>query len=173
MEVVSSIASARSTLFDSAREVMSESKQGETYSARLAVLRPCYALLKITYFPGQQATVDGKPAPIFRVYPNFCAIPVGPGEHQIEVRYRPGPIKPILLVAGLMLVGFIAQAMRRPTMPRRNAGLPRGWRSWRHLGILPGREQRWRLRSCSCSSRARCSVASCSTVMTHWPIRPG
>jgi hypothetical protein len=95
-------------------EVVSESKQGETYSARLAVLRPCYALLKITYFPGQQATVDGKPAPIFRVYPNFCAIPVGPGEHQIEVRYRPGPIKPILLIVGFILVGLIAQRMRRP-----------------------------------------------------------
>jgi len=95
-------------------EVISESKQGETYSARLAVLRPCYALLKITYFPGQQATVDGKPAPIFRVYPDFCAIPVGRGEHRIEVRYRPGPLKPILLVAGIILVGLIAQAMRRP-----------------------------------------------------------
>jgi hypothetical protein len=95
-------------------EVISESKQGETYSARLAVLRPCYALLKITYFPGQQATVDGKPAPIFRVYPDYCAIPVGPGEHRIEVRYRPGPLKPILLLAGIIAVGLIAQAMRRP-----------------------------------------------------------
>ncbi len=95
-------------------EVVSESKEGETYSARLAILRPCYALLKITYFPGQQATVDGKPAPIFRVYPNFCAIPVGPGEHQIEVRYHPGPIKPILLIVGFILVGLIAQRMRKP-----------------------------------------------------------
>ena len=95
-------------------KVISENKQGETYSARLAVLRPCYALLKITYFPGQQATVDGKAAPIFRVYPDFCAIPVGPGEHRIEVRYRPGPIKPILLVVGIIAVGLIAQAMRRP-----------------------------------------------------------
>ncbi|MGB8413603.1 MAG: hypothetical protein WCE23_12345 [Candidatus Binatus sp.] len=95
-------------------EVISESKQGETYSARLAVLRPCYALLKITYFPGQQATVDGKPAPIFRVYPDYCAIPVGPGEHRVEVRYRPGPLKPILLLAGIIVVGLIAQAMRRP-----------------------------------------------------------
>jgi hypothetical protein len=95
-------------------QIISESKVGETYSARVAVLRPCYALLKITYFPGQQATVDGKSAPIFRVYPNFCAIPVTPGEHQIEVRYRPGPIKAILLIAGIILVGFIAQRMRRP-----------------------------------------------------------
>jgi stage V sporulation protein SpoVS len=95
-------------------EVISESKQGETYSARLAVLRPCYALLKITYFPGQNATVDGKPAPIFRVYPDFCAIPVGPGEHTVEVRYRPGPLKPILLLAGILAAGFIAQAIRRP-----------------------------------------------------------
>jgi hypothetical protein len=95
-------------------EVVSERKEGETYSARVAVLRPCYALLKITYFPGEQATVDGKPAPIFRVYPNFGAIPVGPGEHSIEVRYRPGPIKPILLVVGFILVGLIAQRMRTP-----------------------------------------------------------
>ena len=114
MEDVPSAASARSGFSTSRGEVISESKEGETYSARLAVLRPCYALLKITYFPGQQATVDGKPAPIFRVYPNFCAIPVGPGEHQIVVRYRPGPIKPILLLAGFILVGLIAPAMRRP-----------------------------------------------------------
>ena len=79
-----------------------------------SVLRPCYALLKITYFPGMEATVDGKPAPVFRVYPNFCAIPVMPGEHQTEVRYRPGPLKAILLVAGIILVGLIAQGMRRP-----------------------------------------------------------
>src|SRR5260370_17808121 len=95
--------------------VTSETKDNETYSAQLAVLRPCYALLKITYFPGRKATVDEKPASIFRVYPNFCAIPVGSGEHRIEVRYRPGPIKPILLITGFILVGLIAQAMRRPT----------------------------------------------------------
>ncbi|MGB3552426.1 MAG: hypothetical protein WA993_17215 [Candidatus Binatus sp.] len=95
-------------------EVISESKQGETYRARMAVIRPCYALLKITYFPGLQATVDGKPAPIFRVYPDYCAIPVVPGEQRIEVRYRPGPLKPILLLAGIIAVGLIAQAMRRP-----------------------------------------------------------
>jgi uncharacterized membrane protein len=95
-------------------KIISEIKQGETYSARLAVLRPCYALLKITYYPGLQATVDGKPVPIFRVYPDFCAIPVAPGEHQVEVRYRPGPLKAILLLAGFVFVGLIAQAMRRP-----------------------------------------------------------
>jgi hypothetical protein len=95
-------------------KVVSESKEGETYRARLAILRPCYALLKITYFPGQQALIDGKPARIFRVYPNFCAIPVGPGEHQIEVGYHPGPIKPLLLVVGFVLVGLIAHRMRKP-----------------------------------------------------------
>jgi hypothetical protein len=126
-------------------EVVSERKEGETYSARLAVLRPCYALLKITYFPGQQATVDGKPAPIFRVYPNFCAIPVGPGEHQIEVRYHPGPIKPILLVVGFILVGLIAQRMRTPdyaTIERRIAArlsdLATPWdtpRTWTALAL--------------------------------------
>jgi len=94
--------------------VISETKEGETYSARLAVLRPCYALLRITYFPGQEATVDGKPAPIYRVYPDFCAIPVTAGEHQITVRYRPGPIKPVSLVLGIVLIGLIAQGLRRP-----------------------------------------------------------
>lgn len=31
------------------------------------------------------------------------------------MRYRPGPIKPILLIAGFILVGLIAQAMRKPS----------------------------------------------------------
>jgi hypothetical protein len=93
-------------------EVVTETNDGEAYSARVAILRPCYALLRITYFPGQQATVDGKRTRIYRVYPNFCAIPVAVGEHTVVVRYRPGPIKPILLIAGIVLVGSIAQGMR-------------------------------------------------------------
>ena len=154
-------------------EVTSESKVGETYSARVAILRPCYVLLKITYFPGQQATVDGKPAPMLRVYPNFCAIPVSPGEHEIVVRYRPGPIKPILLLAGFFVVGLIAQFIRKPDyvaverrLAARLAGLATPWNTPRTRTALA-------LAVWYYSSRARCSVDKCSTGMTRWHIRRG
>ena len=95
-------------------QIVSESARGDIYIAHLEVLRPCYALLKITYFPGLRATVDGKPAPITRVYPDFCAIAVTPGNRLIEVRYQPGPLKPILLITSLLFAGLIGMGMRRP-----------------------------------------------------------
>ncbi len=57
------------------------------------------------------AWVDGQRAPIFRVSPDFGAIALLPGHHEVEVRYQPGPLKPLLFLAGIAL--FILAA-RRP-----------------------------------------------------------
>ncbi len=84
--------------------VVSESKDGETYRAEIAALRSCYALVKITYFPGLQVTVDGWSVPIVRVFPDFCAMAMPVGKHSIEVSYRPGWLKPALFVLGFALV---------------------------------------------------------------------
>ena len=95
--------------------VVSEGKDGETYSARVRMERPGYAEIKITWAPGLEATVDGAPAPLLHVTPGFGAVAVPEGEHDVVVRYRPGPLKPLLLALGLGLFGLWAVRGRRTT----------------------------------------------------------
>jgi hypothetical protein len=83
--------------------VLTESKVTEAYRATIDVQRPCYAYIKITYFPRLVATLDGKREPLIRVFPDFGAIPLNPGHHEVEVSYRPGPLKPFLFLFGLAL----------------------------------------------------------------------
>ena len=86
--------------------ILAESKLGETYQARIAVNRPAYGFLKITWNPGLVATVDGKPAPVIHVTPGFCAVPISAGQHDVVVRYHPGPLKAILFFAGIGVFGL-------------------------------------------------------------------
>ncbi|MFZ5786497.1 MAG: hypothetical protein ACOY3Y_08640, partial [Acidobacteriota bacterium] len=93
--------------------ILGETKRGEVYSAELETVRPCLALLKITYDPGLRAAVDGVPAPTIRVSPGFVAVPVEAGRHEVEVLYRPGPLRPILLVLGVLGATLSLAAFRR------------------------------------------------------------
>ena len=88
--------------------VISETKVGEVYSARLDVIRPAYAFIKITWSPDLTATVDGVPAPVIHVAPGFGAVPVPAGSHDVTVTYSPGPLKAVLffLGAGAFIVGW-------------------------------------------------------------------
>jgi hypothetical protein len=93
--------------------IVSESKNDDTYQAHIITLRKCFALLKISFFPGIEATVSGHRVPVFRVYPNFCAIPLGPGDQIVEATYRPGPLKPVLFVAGILFTLVVMASLRR------------------------------------------------------------
>jgi uncharacterized membrane protein len=93
-------------------DVVSESKVGEVYSARLDLARPCHALLKISWDPGLVATVDDAPAPVLWVTPGFAAVPVAGGRHRVVVTYAPGPLRPVLLLAGIALFVAGARALR-------------------------------------------------------------
>lgn len=96
--------------------ILNESKDGETYRAHLELDRPCYALLKMTWHPDLVATVDGRPTPIFRVTPGFGAVPVPAGRHNVEVRYVPGPLKPLLLALGILLFVVLTRALAAPVV---------------------------------------------------------
>ena len=91
-------------------EVVSETAAPGTFRARIHALRACDAFVKVTWDPRLSATVDGKPALLRRVTPGFGAVAVPPGLHDVVVRYRPGPLRPILFFAGLL--GFLAAARR-------------------------------------------------------------
>jgi uncharacterized membrane protein len=92
-----------------AGRIIAESKAGEVYRASIDVQRPCYALVKITYFPGLVARVDGKRARLVRVTSDFGAVPLSPGRHKVEVTYQPGPLKPLLFLAGIALFVLAAR----------------------------------------------------------------
>jgi 6-pyruvoyl-tetrahydropterin synthase related domain len=94
--------------------VVSESKHGEVYEARLFVERPCYALVKITWFPDLVATVDGVAARTLRVTPGFAAVALSPGTHTVVVGYQPGPLKPVLFAAGLFVFASLLALARHP-----------------------------------------------------------
>jgi uncharacterized membrane protein len=111
-----------SSIFLSPRgHIVNERKEGETYAAKVQLLRPCYAFLKITWDPDLVATVDGRRALVLPVTPGFAAVPVPAGSHMVEVRYAPGPMRPILLILGGL--GFVAAALllRRPATRRAEA----------------------------------------------------
>ncbi len=95
-------------------EVLTESRDGEVYAAEVEARRPCHVLVKFTWYPDLTASVDGLPTPMLRVTPGFAAVPVATGRHRIEVRYAPGPLKPILFALGLVAFGACAWLLRRP-----------------------------------------------------------
>jgi len=86
-------------------EVLEETKSSETYRARVAFQQPGYVLVKITWNPDLAVTVDGHQAPLLHVTPGFGAVPVRAGTHELLVAYRPGLLKPVLLLAGI--AGFV------------------------------------------------------------------
>lgn len=65
-----------------------------------------HLVLVESYDPGWRATVDGYEAPVLRANTAFCAIPLGPGRHQVEMRYRPRSVPiGLALSAATLLVG--------------------------------------------------------------------
>jgi uncharacterized membrane protein len=86
--------------------IFAETKQGETYDARVVATRPCYVLAKLSWHPDLAATVDGKPVPVMAVTPGFAAFPVAAGEHDVSICYRPGTLKLLLFLVGV--AGFVA-----------------------------------------------------------------
>ncbi len=66
-----------------------EVKRGRSrLSARVLARAPTTYLFRESWHPRWHATVDGKPARIRRVTPDFMAIDVEPGEHLIGLRFE-------------------------------------------------------------------------------------
>lgn len=83
-------------------------------------------LLADTWYPGWEASVDGTPAPVLRANVGHRAVPLPPGSHRVEFRFRPRGVRVGFLVsaAGLLaLTGATALLARRsrpaaaPTRP--------------------------------------------------------
>jgi hypothetical protein len=84
------------------------------YRADVSVAREgCFAMLKQSFHPNWQATVDGQPAKTVMLSPGFIGVPLAAGQHKVELSYRGGAMKPLLLFAAIPLLGLAFFAERR------------------------------------------------------------
>lgn len=100
-----------------------------------AVLRPDTQTIEVTarlersgllviseaWFPGWNATVDGEPAEVVRADGLLLGVPLVPGEHQVELRYRP----PGLVLGALATACTVALLLGIALLDRRRRQLRR------------------------------------------------
>ena len=64
-------------------------RRSDRLTVAVAARRPGVLVVTEGYDPGWRAWVDGAPAPVWRANAIFRAVPVGEGDHRVEMRYRP------------------------------------------------------------------------------------
>ena len=62
--------------------------------------RDSIVVLHDIYYPGWEASVDGKPVRILRTNLLFRGVEVGPGRHRVEFHFRPVSVANLLAAAG-------------------------------------------------------------------------
>jgi len=68
------------------------------------------------WYPAWHASVDGEDAPVLRTYHSLRAVPVGPGEHTVEMWYHANVLSEsfwLSVVTILALVGLGAFGITR------------------------------------------------------------
>ncbi|MCY3777175.1 MAG: YfhO family protein, partial [Candidatus Aminicenantes bacterium] len=79
------------------------------HGVRARARMPCAAYLVFgdAHFPGWKATIDGKPATLYRAYGALRAVFVPAGEHEVEFVYRPRSVILGASLSGLCLLGCL------------------------------------------------------------------
>ena len=91
-------------------QILGEEVRGGTFTVEFTAGRSCWLLLKETFHPGWQATLDGQEVETAMLAPSFVGVAVGPGSHRAVLRYRPWPLRGPLGVAGLAVFLLVAVA---------------------------------------------------------------
>jgi Bacterial membrane protein YfhO len=70
--------------------------------------KPGFLVLSDTYYPGWQATIDGRKTPVMRANYDFRTVSLPNGDHTVVFRFKPRSFKAGLLgsLIGLCFVGF-------------------------------------------------------------------
>jgi uncharacterized membrane protein YfhO len=86
-------------------------------------------VIKSTYHPNWQVSVDGVVVQDFMVSPSYIGISLPAGKHTVNAVYRPTPIKAPLIVLGVMVAllllilrGRLDRFAERLRFPRRKGG---------------------------------------------------
>jgi hypothetical protein len=85
-----------------------ERDEPERVVVRAVADSPGWLVLTDNHYPGWNARVDGVPATILRANHLFRAVRLEPGEHRVEFRYRPVPLRVGALISGATLAGCLA-----------------------------------------------------------------
>jgi hypothetical protein len=97
-------------------------ERGSPLAVRCRLEGPSLLILDELFYPGWSATVDGRPAEIFRANVISRAVAVPPGQHSVAFAYKPpyffaGLALSLLSWAGA-LAGIILLTLRRPKHAR-------------------------------------------------------
>ncbi|MDH3208091.1 MAG: hypothetical protein OEO79_15935 [Gemmatimonadota bacterium] len=68
--------------------------------------RPALLVVADNWFPAWRARVDGVDVPILRAYHTLRAVPIGPGEHTVEMYYQSDAVRWSLWLSVFLLVGL-------------------------------------------------------------------
>jgi hypothetical protein len=98
------------------------SRSAGALSVRATSKRPGWLVVRQTFAPGWQATVDGHPVPVQRADVAFQAVRLPAGTHTVRLLYRPASVSiglvvsvlSALVAAGLCLVAFLWRRRARP-----------------------------------------------------------
>jgi hypothetical protein len=93
------------------------------FSADVSAARPAVALLRSSFEPRWEATVDGEPVTPQMVAPSFVGVPVPAGTHHVEFRYRSFPRYDLLFAIGaatLLALWLVPWAVARSRAKRRS-----------------------------------------------------
>ena len=93
--------------------VRSEKIGRSYYSADVVVDNESTLLLKATYHPNFEASVNGVNANIVMLMPGFMGIELSPGIHKVHIEYQSGTIRKILLYIAPLTLLLILLGERR------------------------------------------------------------
>jgi hypothetical protein len=101
-----------------------ERYEAERITIRASARSRSVLVLTDAWYPGWEATVDGRPAPVLLVDHALRGVPLGPGTHRVELAYRPGWVVPAAAVTLLSAAAAGGYALRADRRLRRGPRLP-------------------------------------------------
>ena len=98
--------------------------RAEQWHARVALAQPAYLLQREAWYPGWRARVDGVDTPVVRADLLFRAVPLGPGDHDVEIYFDAATFNRgvLLSLAGLLLTAVLLVWRWLPGMRRGGRG---------------------------------------------------
>jgi hypothetical protein len=99
---------------EAAGEVRTTDRRDDRIELTVHADRLSLLVLNDSFYPGWEARIDGHPTRIHRVNFLVRGVVVGAGDHTVEFRYRPSPLRlGISISLATLLTGMFAAAVRR------------------------------------------------------------
>jgi hypothetical protein len=87
-------------------------------SLRVEAAEPSFLVVSQMFYPGWTALVDGENAPLLRADYAFVGVALGPGAHEVQLRYRPDSLRiggAVSVAALVACVGLCGVRRRAPS----------------------------------------------------------